>query len=235
MKTTSSSVRTPFGFTLIELLVVIAIIGILASILLPVITRIVKRSKITKAKTEMQMLTTGINNFTGNYTRFPISKASEQSAADANSDLTFGPASIGAAAPNSELVIILEDLDQAPNAGHARNPRRMPFSLGRRVTEAEAGVSTTDWIFRDPWKNPYVVTLDLNNDGKCRDAFYASNQVAQLSGNTGFDGLINPDGTPDNFLYSGPVMVWSLGPDGKADSAAKANAGANHDNVLSWK
>jgi len=30
-------------------------------------------------------------------------------------------------------------------------------------------------------------------------------------------------------------MVWSLGPDGKADPNVKATQGVNKDNVLSWQ
>lgn len=31
------------------------------------------------------------------------------------------------------------------------------------------------------------------------------------------------------------AMVWSFGPDDKADPSKKANEGVNKDNVLSWK
>jgi hypothetical protein len=56
------------------------------------------------------------------------------------------------------------------------------------------------------------------------------------------NGLVNPDTTKnDNFQYHGKVMVWSAGPDGQIDpnlgnlAGGRANAGANKDNVLSWK
>jgi hypothetical protein len=39
----------------------------------------------------------------------------------------------------------------------------------------------------------------------------------------------------DNFMFHGKVMVWSAGPDGQVDNGAKANAGLNKDNVLSWQ
>jgi hypothetical protein len=48
------------------------------------------------------------------------------------------------------------------------------------------------------------------------------------------NGLSNPDGSADNFQHNGPVMVWSAGPDKLVDPSAKADAGANKDNVLSW-
>ena len=29
-----------------------------------------------------------------------------------------------------------------------------------------------DGVYRDPWGNPYIITVDLNYDDKARDAFY---------------------------------------------------------------
>ena len=37
------------------------------------------------------------------------------------------------------------------------------------------------------------------------------------------------------YEFSGNVMVWSLGPDGKADVAKSAKTDVNKDNVLSWQ
>jgi hypothetical protein len=45
--------------------------------------------------------------------------------------------------------------------------------------------------------------------------------------------------TRDSFEAPGEVMVWSLGPDGKANRLKKADVGANKDNILvivsSWR
>jgi hypothetical protein len=41
-------------------------------------------------------------------------------------------------------------------------------------------------------------------------------------------------GVSDAFEYSGGVMIWSLGPDKKADTQT-ANTAPNRDNILSWK
>lgn len=233
------SIRAPEhkAFSLVELLVVMAIIGILAAILLPAVSQAPKRAKITTAKTEMRILATSIEKFFNEYGRYPVSKASEQAAITANADLTLGPAEALSSANNSELVIILEDIDQGPNAGHVRNPRSIPATLGRRVTGQEPGISTADWVFRDPWNNPYVITMDLNQNGKCLDAFYGRRVVSQQSDNQGFNGLVNTNGTgnSDHFEFSGTVMIWSFGPDGKGDPALEANKGVNADNVLSWR
>ena len=82
--------------------------------------------------------------------------------------------------------------------------------------------------------------MDLNNDGKCRDAFYRRTKVSSANGGaTGLNGLfdsIDPPSAPNNnFGYNGHLMVWSAGPDGMIDPKVAANLGANKDNVLSWK
>ena len=36
----------------------------------------------------------------------------------------------------------------------------------------------TDLVYRDPWGNPYIVTIDMNADGLTRDSFYAQQNVS---------------------------------------------------------
>ncbi len=106
-----------------------------------------------------------------------------------------------------------------------------------------------DLVYRDPWGNPYVITMDLNYDEQCQDAFYCLTAVSSTSPSSnptsGINGLINPDGTANNYRYHGKVMVWSAGPDGQIDPTAyqpptgplqgSANSGVNKDNILSWQ
>ena len=35
-----------------------------------------------------------------------------------------------------------------------------------------------DGVYRDPWGNPYIITIDLNYDDKARDAFYRNPTVS---------------------------------------------------------
>jgi hypothetical protein len=101
----------------------------------------------------------------------------------------------------------------------------------------------SDGVFRDPWGHPYIITLDLNGDGKCRDAFYRLASVSEGSSVAeGMNELCRPTPPPymtaeerDSFEARTTVMIWSFGPDGKADRSEKANAGVNHDNILSWR
>src|SRR5260221_5456 len=78
-----------------------------------------------------------------------------------------------------------------------------------------------DLVYRDPWGNPYIITLDLNYDEKARDAFYCRPTVSQDSSSAqnpkpGLNGLI-PKSTSVGLVYEAntPVLVWSLGPDKK--------------------
>jgi len=167
---------------------------------------------------------------------------------------TFAPiASPGGGLPasayqtnNAELMAILMDLEKfgdgttTVNAGHVKNPQRTKILNANGVNDTKSHGVGNDGVYRDPWGNPYIMTLDLNNDEKARDAFYRSNTLSQNSGQAGFNGLFNakdPAGNSPYFELNQQVMVWSAGPDQMIDSSAtaKANIGANKDNVLSWK
>jgi prepilin-type N-terminal cleavage/methylation domain-containing protein len=151
---------------------------------------------------------------------------------------------------NDQLMPIVMDLVNFPynpavatvNANHARNPQQIKF-LNPSMTDDPLmpGVGP-DLVYRDPWGMPYIISLDLNYDEKCRDAFYALPRVSQLnygSGNgAGFNGLVNSAGNPDSterYEHNGGVMVWSFGPDKMASPTNSANEKPNRDNILSWK
>ncbi len=59
------------GFTLVEMLVVIAIIGILMALLFPVFTNVLKKAKVTKAKTEISQIEQAWKAFLMDYKEFP--------------------------------------------------------------------------------------------------------------------------------------------------------------------
>jgi hypothetical protein len=76
--------------------------------------------------------------------------------------------------------------------------------------------------------------MDLNNDDRTLDLFYRLDTVTADSASAGLYGLVRTGGA-DSFELNNPVMVWSMGPDGKIDRTKKANQGVNQDNILSWK
>lgn len=236
----------PRGFTLIELLVVIAIIAILAGITLPVLANVKMKAKIANARAEMSGLATAIKAYESEYSRYPASPAAETAATipPPARDFTYmGQFWSGLAGDptNSEVMVILMDIDHPPNDGHRRNMRKNPFFHARSTSVDPAGgiapgFSTIDHALRDPFGNPYIITMDLNDDNKVVDAVYGEPAVSQdpsAAPTVGLKGLSRP--TPaGRFELNGPVMIWSFGKDKDFRSDTKANEGVNRDNILSW-
>jgi prepilin-type N-terminal cleavage/methylation domain-containing protein len=252
MKTFSFSARRPrAGFTLAELLVVIAIIGVLAAMLLAVLPGVVNSGKKTRAKVEEQGIVTAIQEYDSAYGRFPVSPQAQAAASANGSDFTygaiFGPNRVetflgsGIVQSNAEVVAILMDITNTSvtivNANHQKNPQQTIFLNARLSGDTMSPGVGTDLVYRDPWGNPYVITMDLNYDEMCKDSFYSLSFVSGPNGNSspGLNGLINPDGTPNNFQYHGKVMVWSAGQDGQIDPGDPATDWENRNNVLSWQ
>ena len=245
------------GFTLIELLVVIAIIAILAALLLPVISRVKVKAQIAKAKLEISDMVAAISKYDSDFSKFPCSIDAVNAASAANDDISFGAAfktplgtfnasSSNYGTNNCEVMAVLMDIENWPatpaiptiNKGHVKNPQTSSYLSAKRVDDTTSSGVGADGIYRDPWGDPYVFTLDLNHDDKTMDVFYRQESVSSQGSPAGYDGLINskdPNGAGNNFSHSGNVMIWSAGPDKMVDPASRSNAGANKDNIGNWK
>ena len=137
------------------------------------------------------------------------------------------------------------------NANHQKNSQKTAFLVAKLSgwEPAQGGTPLpgvgSDLVYRDPWGNPYIISMDLNYDGQCQDAFYGLESVSQNPPGayvqSGYNGLNNPNSNPasqaqkDSFRFHGTVMVWSAGPDGKISSSTPANNGVNKDNILTWQ
>ncbi|MGC9940182.1 MAG: type II secretion system protein, partial [Verrucomicrobiota bacterium] len=250
-KKSSSPRRFQSGFTLVELLTVIAIIAILASMLLPVLSRVKLTALKTQARVQANDIATAIQAYDSAYGRFPVTPAAQLAAAATGGDITYSgtytngagilwpsPVSVaGAYIPsNSDVIAILMDITNYPdpafgtstaNTNHQKNPQRTLF-LNAKMSGYDPAKGGTplpgvgqDLQYLDPWGNPYIISMDLNYDGQCLDAFYGLQQVSQnppLPGpfvQTGYNGLNNPYATPtsrvqkNSYEFHGSVMVWS--------------------------
>jgi len=155
-------------------------------------------------------------------------------------------------ANNSEVMAVLLDVEYWPatptvptiNKSHVKNPQRTKYLNATMANDTNSAGVGPDGVYRDPWGNPYIITVDLNYDEKARDVFYRSTVVSQDPSNAskGLNGLVKtilppqPQGNGTTvYEASAPVMVWSVGPDQAIDPAQSASKGANQDNILSWK
>jgi prepilin-type N-terminal cleavage/methylation domain-containing protein len=245
------------AFTIVELLTVIAIIAILAAMLLPALSAAKIHAQKTQARLQIQDIVTAIQNYDSAYSRFPVSSLALNAASANGGCFTYGtngvskatfqllnPPAITYNTNNSEVIAILMDITNTTvttvNVNHQKNPQQTVFLNAKLVSAVNLPGVGPDLVYRDPWKNPYIITMDLNDDNQCLDAFYSQQVVSQSAQNStaGFNGLVNTtdsNGNGNHFQFHGNVMVWSAGPDGKIDPTIPADSGVNNDNILSWQ
>jgi type II secretory pathway pseudopilin PulG len=235
MRVQKQSGQERLAMTLVELLVLIFVIGLLLAFILPISPPHRRPARRAEARVEIAQIIAAVEAYEAEYHRLPLADSLT------NEDVTCGIDQItvqnftkvngvGLIATNSDLIVVLMDLDLGANAGHKLNPKRIMFLYARMVDNTNSpGVSTVDRQFRDPWGNPYIISLDANHDGFVRDACYAR---ASLWTNVVAAPLTNSGGI---YELSGKAMAWSRGPDGKVSLAAQADNGVNKDNVTGWR
>jgi hypothetical protein len=229
--------RSEAARSLIEWIAITGLIALIIYLIVPVFFEFSQHrtATIAKAKIEMSGLNAAIKQYEAIYGRWPIVSG------PTNCDISLGinPADLPGyesnsntwlIASNSDLMIILLDLNEGVNAGHRMNPQQLACINAREVNDTTSpGYSKIDHQYRDPWGHPYVISLDANRDGRVRDVCYASPKVSENAGDLGLSK------TNGSYELNGGVMIWSRGPDGQAALELPGNAGVNRDNVLGWR
>jgi prepilin-type N-terminal cleavage/methylation domain-containing protein len=125
---------------------------------------------------------------------------------------------------NSEVIAILTDAAYYPETNatrHTYNSRALNLFNAKAAPSATSPGIDANSILRDPWGLPYIITLDLNGDGKCSDPTWAS-----------IYSRANPPNT--NFTVPGSAMIWSFGPSMHVEPQQGPTSAANKQLVKSW-
>ncbi len=166
--------------------------------LLPVVSHAITSAKKTKARLEVNDLATAIQAYDSAYGRFPVSTAAQTAAG--TGDFTYGAVlqkpnnTVNLLNPtysmsNSEVIAILMDFTNYPNGAgftintnYQKNPQQTKFLNASMSGDNSSPGVGTDLVYRDPWGNPYIITMDLNYDDMCSDAFYSSTKISSSTG-----------------------------------------------------
>ena len=166
------------GFTLIELLVVIAIIGILAGILIPVVSGAFKVAEENTARQQMNDLVGAVRSYFGEYQSMPVAYAKGDKAYKDNNGLVIKPLlNIGTAA------------GQGKNFGV--NYKGIVFIEFDTKTREAFDKSST---LLDPWGNAYEIGLDTDYDDKISAGTMSANQKDDIRGTKVVVQSAGPDG-----------------------------------------
>ena len=220
-----------------EMLVVIAIIAILVSITVPFVARAMVKSKVATARTDMINLKGAIQSYHNDYSRFPSARGAPPN--PKGGDLTFSlpigekhadgspyDAYIFSAPPtqktppNSDLMSVLMAVDSGANKNHGRNPKKNIYLTPNSADDQFSAGVGSDGVFRDPFGNPYVITVDYNGDNQVADRLYREWRVSR-GASIGFV-RNKKNKTEEEYVLRGTVMIWSFGPDRQMHSRAHA-------------
>lgn len=216
MKLQKNNIKINSAFTLVELLVVIAIIGTLASISIPIGTRMINSSKATQAQSQMKAVILAFSNFRDdhNSVSFGISHGNDTWHSTATTDDPN----------NGHLAVANNDIDKFYTAvsgeqtieSFTRTKKNYLTSISDAVDMDNNNVrggltrnSTNNNVHGlvDPWGRAYMGVLDTGMTGKIETSTGIgttnSNKSFRLGNDTYFlisKGIDGQWGTEDDIL-----------------------------------
>lgn len=213
------------NFTLVELLIVIAIIIILAAILIPTLSSAMEKAEITKGKTEITTLVNAIKQYESTYGVMPIPDDNKYKNTEDDVPLDDDK---NTPSKNAYKWLILmlqaQTIDDNNNqtlkhfgTSNKYNPRKIAFL---DISDTKPG------ILQDPWENNYKIIFDSDYNGKITTK---NSGATSTKPNETIWGI---DTSPTGFAFNFGVVVWSMGPDGKANNTASKKD--NKDNIYSF-
>ncbi len=245
-------------FTLVELLVVISIIGVLAGILLPVVSGSRQRTMVLKAKTDITNLTSAINKYESAYGKLPIvmyngavwSEFFDDSEAGERGRLSNDGydvlVQILSGIDIMEETIVGNDTDEIGyyevNDSTDTNNRIFLAVNPRKTQFLDVPNDFPETGFVDPWGNRYIIYFDyeLSDDEYegLDDVEYAPYDkkiehpvIVTSSGSVDSDYLSTKS---NSSIINSYVAVYSLGPNFTDEGGLGNDVYEGADDINSW-
>lgn len=201
------------GFTLIELLTVVAVIGILASILIPVVGGARKSAVRAKSKAQFQGWATALVAYNNEYGYYPKIGSLRSSGNETLAEITAEAATTNSTAFVEALSG--RNIDGTTTGFDSElNPRRIPFySFAESEFFYDESKNVNDRVIAglpvDGFNNPNIhIAVDHDGDGIIKKS--------------GLSDLPTNNDLPAD--YRGRVLIWT-----------KANAEKGFEDVMTWK
>ena len=214
------------NFTLVELLVVIAIIGILAALAIPMVIGAKARGRITQARTDMSNLRTAFEAMAKDYgmmAKMDSSNSYKLGGESFNVDdgcITIGKLSGKKYSSLDEYCKVIAEISDPSNSKGGNfislNKRKSKYLTAQSGYDPSKSPTDNDnkrhtWL--DPWGNPYMIRINVDGSEKIPDPS-------------------TPTSGDKSKKIDAQIILWSLGPDGKADMTYSDDT--NKDNVKGW-
>lgn len=208
------------AFTLVELMIVIAIIGVLASLLLPMVTGAQSATLKAKSKTMFSSISSGLTRYKDEYGFFPTFLAEKTRV-----NLDDGK--------NSENMIKVLT-GRNPDGSALSSQDRMSFNKNKTryvdltdenvVERKDPKTNVNAWKIVDSFGNPNIyICVDGDGDGLIKTGFPTTLDGVEASE---LSSLIKNQ----KVGIRAPVIIFTL----KKDSM-KANADFSSENIFSWQ